>query len=111
MNVRVTKVNKPEILQLENSNYKDVIENHPHLASLTMLEKNDKDYLPVHLILGSGDFAKLKTETTPKIGKNLEDPVAELTKLGWVIYSPGDEDEVSHMNLIKSANEDYKELV
>ena len=111
MKVCVTKVDKPDILKLENPNYKDVIERHQHLAGVTMLEKSDKDYLPVHLILGSGDFAKLKTATAPKIGKTLEDPVAELTKLGWVIYSPGDEDETSHLNLIKSASEDYNELV
>ena len=88
MNVCVTKVNKPDILQLKNPHYEDLIMKHPHLAGVTMLEKSAKDFLPVHLILGSGDFAKLKTETTPKIGKHLEDPVAKLTKLGWVITHP-----------------------
>ena len=104
MKVCVNKVSKQEILQLENPRYNEVIERHEHLTGVSMIEESDKDYLPVHLILGSGDFAKLKTKTVPKIGKKPDDPVAELTKLGWIMYSSGVEDEVSRINFINSSN-------
>ena len=110
MNAIVTKVNKPDILQLENPRYGELIKQYEHLSDVNMLDTSTKESLPVHLILGSGDFAKLKTATTPKVGRNLNDPVAEYTKLGWVIYSPGDEDEVTHLNLIKSCRNDYEQL-
>ena len=104
MKVCASKVNKEEILQLENPCYKEVIKRHQHLKGVLMAETSDKDYLPVHLILGSGDFARLKTKTVPKIGSNPDDPVAELTKLGWVMYSSGVEDEVSRINFINTSN-------
>ena len=42
--------------------------------------------LPVYLILGTSECAKIKTETVPKMGKPGE-PIAELTRLGWTLVS------------------------
>ena len=46
-----------------------------------MNNQDKRGRLPVHLILGAGEYAKLKTESAPKIGEPGE-PVAELTKFG-----------------------------
>lgn len=52
-----------------------------------MEDKESKDILPVHLILGASDYAKIKTETAPRVGA-LGEPIGEKTKLGWTIMSP-----------------------
>ena len=90
MPVEVTKVDKGELLILENPKYQEVIERNPHLSGVVMNDVDTKSHLPVHIILGAGDFAKLKTESVPKIGEPGQ-PVAELTKFSWIIMSPGKE--------------------
>ena len=49
--------------------------------------------LPVHLILGASEYARIKMQTKPRVGKRGE-PVAELSSLGWTIMSPGKEAEL-----------------
>ena len=61
-----------------------------------MEDTNTKDSLPVHLILGASDHAKIKTETASRIGA-LGEPIGEKTKLGWTIMSPGKEVDLSTM--------------
>ena len=39
------------------------------------------------MILGVKDYIKIKTQERPRVGLPGE-PIAELTKLGWVILSP-----------------------
>ena len=90
MPVEVTKVNKGELLFLDNPNYEETIAKNPHLSGVVMNDRDKKSHLPVHLILSVGEYSKLKTESAPKIGEPGE-PVAELTKFGWIIMSPGKE--------------------
>ena len=52
-----------------------------------------KEQLLVHNILGASDFAKIKIEKSPWVGKTGEN-FAELTKMGWVTMSPGRESDV-----------------
>ena len=50
--------------------------------------KQELQELPVHVILGASEYAKLKTRSVPRVGKPGE-PIAELTYFGWTIMSPG----------------------
>ena len=110
MPVEVTKVDKGELLFLDNPNYEETIAKNPHLSGVVMNDPDKKSRLPVHLILGAGEYAKLKTESAPKIGEPGE-PVAELTKFGWVIMSPGKEPlDVTNMLLTQTSHVDYEEL-
>lgn len=86
--LEVTKVYKGEILFLDNPNYEEAIAKNPRLSGVVMNNQNKKSPLPVHLILGAEQYAKLTSESAPKIGQP-DEPVAELTKLGWIIMSPG----------------------
>ena len=53
-----------------------------HLKGLTMDDTYVKRELPVHLILDTSEYAQIKTETTPKIGKpGAELTIAELTEV------------------------------
>ena len=75
-----------------------------------MNDVDTKSHLPVHIILGAGDFAKLKTESVPKIGEPGQ-PVAELTKFGWIIMSPGKEPlDLTNLLLTQTSHVDYEEL-
>lgn len=74
-----------------------------------MNDRDEKPELPVHIILGASEYAKIKTETRPKIGRPGE-PVAELTKFGWTIMSPGKEVDLSNMFLMQTAAADFEQL-
>ena len=49
-----------------------------------MVDTNTKDELPIHLILGSSEYTQIKMSTFPRLGQKGE-PVAENTRLGWII--------------------------
>lgn len=108
--VEVTKVNKGELLFLANPRYQQLISRNAHLNGVDVVDHDTKDQLPVHIILGASEYAKLKTETAPKIGQPGQ-PVAELTRFGWTIISPGKEPvDLSNMLLCQTSHVDYEQL-
>lgn len=72
-----------------------------------MNDNYTKPSLPIHVVLGSGEYARIKTQTKPRIGQENE-PVAELTKLGWFIMSPGTEFDKNTMMLTQTSQTDYE---
>ena len=46
-----------------------MVATYDHLKGETMDDTDVKKELPVHLILGTSEYAQIKTETTPKIGE------------------------------------------
>ena len=110
MPVEVMKVDNGELLFFDNPKYEETIAKNPHLSGVVMNDQDKKSRLSVHLILSAGEYAKLKTESAQKIGEPGE-PVAELTKFGWVIMSPGKEPlDITNMLLTKTSRVDYEEL-
>ena len=109
MSTKLIKVDKPELLFLENPNYGNLIENYPHLKGVTIEDRDKKPKLPVHVVLGNGDYSRIKTETRPRVGKDME-PVAELTQLGWFLMSPGKEFDRKKMLLTQTNQLDYEQL-
>ena len=81
-----TKVDKGELLFLDNPRYQQILRENSHLNGVHIDDLDTKENLPIHLILGASEYAKLKTETAPKIGQ-----VWELPRFGWTIISPGKE--------------------
>ena len=90
MTVEVTKVDKGKLVSLNNPKYSELAQRYPHLKDVVMEDNDTEEQLPVHLILGAGEYAKLKTSAPAKIGTPGE-PVAELTQCSWTIMSPGKE--------------------
>ena len=90
--MKPTKVNKSELLAIDNPNYRAIINKNPHLImrGVYIHDEDEKARLPVHVVLGSGEYTRIKTETKPRIGQE-DTPIAELTKFGWFIMSPGKE--------------------
>ena len=69
-------MNNGILLSLENPWYKDVVEQYDDLRGVTMDDIDEKQDLPVHLILGTNEYKQIKTETTPKIRKPRQ-PIVE----------------------------------
>ena len=84
LDVSVTKIDKRELLLLENPHYEKVLAEHPHLRGVHMDDDDEKSQLPVHLILGANDFAKIRTGERLCVGRR-GDPVAEFTRFGWAL--------------------------
>ena len=109
LETEVKRVNRGVLLNLENPGYKDMVARYDHLKGATMDDTDVKKELPVHLILGTGEYAQIKTEPTPKIGKPGE-PIADLMTLGWIIMSPGSEPNLTNMFLTQTSAVDYDAL-
>ena len=109
MPVKFIKVDKSELLTIENPHYAQLIRDNAHLSGVEITDNDKKSQLPVHVILGSGEYARIKTESKPQVGNDSE-PVAELTKLGWFVMSPGAEVDCKTMVLTQTSQSDYEEL-
>ena len=109
MSSEVSCVDRPVLLTLPNPRYREVIANNPHLEGVEMDDVDSKPMLPVHMILGASDYSRVKTTTPAKVGDDGK-PVAEKTRLGWIIMSQGRETNHSYLMLTKSTPEDYMEL-
>ena len=109
MNVKMAKVEAPELLEINNPNYEKLIRDYSHLRPVVIDDTDTKDRLPIHLVLGNGEYARIKTSTKPLVGGDRE-PVAEKTKLGWFIMSPGIDLDRSSMLLTQTAHSDFERL-
>ena len=109
MKTQVSKVAKSVLLSIPNPGYADILSQNHHLRGVKMDDEDTKAELPIHLILGAGDYSRIKTTTKPKLGQPGQ-PTAELTFLGWTIMSAGGEVDFSNVYLTKSSAADYEEL-
>ncbi len=109
MHVNLTKVSKEESLFVDNPHYEDVIKKYPHLHGVEVIKDDVKAQLPIHVVLSSGDYARIKTDTRPRVGGEGQ-PIAEFTKLGWFVMSPGKEFNQTKMFLIQTTRTDYDDL-
>ena len=78
-----------------------------HLSDIIITGHDTKKDFPVHGILWAGDYTKIKTKERARVGKPGE-PIAELTRLGWVVISPGQKSGLT--NIIFSKIYNYKNL-
>ena len=109
LDVNATKVDKRELLLIENPKYKKVLQDYPHLRGVQIEDDDDKKFLPVHLILGANEFAKIRTGERLRVGHR-GDPVAEYTRFGWTLTSPGTETDFSKALLAVNSTADYERL-
>ena len=109
LEVEVTRVERGKLFMVENPHYPDIIKSFKHLEGVTIVDNDPKPFLPVHLILGASDYAAIKTAEPARVGE-LGEPVAEKTKFGWTLMSPGKELDHSKMLLTQTSYTDYEEL-
>ncbi len=109
LNVDVSKVDRYVLLSLKNPRYTEILHKYPHLQGVIMDDVDQKPELPVHLIIGAPEYARIKTDTKAKVGKPGE-PVGELTRYGWTLISPGSEIDTSNMFYARTSVADYDRL-
>lgn len=109
LEVNLTKVDKSELLFVENPQYENLLKKFEHLKEAKLNDTDTKTSLPIHVVLGSGEYARVKTQERPLIGKEGE-PIAEYTKLGWFVMSPGVELDEATMLLTQTSQSDYEDL-
>jgi hypothetical protein len=80
MKTQVSKVAKSVLLFIRNPGYADILSQNHHLRGVKMDNEDTKAELPIHLILGAGDYSRIKTTTKPKLGQPGQ-PIAELAFL------------------------------
>ena len=103
LNVDIHKAEKDIILVTVT-----LLQSYNHLRGVFIDDVDTKAELPVHIVPGASDFSKIKTNMPATIGKTGE-PVAELTKFGWMIMSPQQEDH-SNVYLTQPTTHDYEQL-
>ena len=107
--IEINKLEKEVLLELPNPNYPEIQKSYNHLKDIIINDTDTKKELPVHVILGAGDYTKMKTQERARVGQPGE-PIAELTKLGWVVISPEQETSVTKMLFSKTSVHDYENL-
>ena len=103
----MNKLDRPAITTLNNPRIADLKRKHPHLKGIHFVCEDKRDQHPVHLILGVGDIARIKT-TSCKTG-GPDEPIAGKITFGWTIMGPG-EIETNALYFIKTSQEDYRQL-
>ena len=93
-----TRVERAELLSVENFSYTEMIHRYQHLKGVKMEDTDGKSLLPVHVILGASYYAKITTREAQRPGA-IGEPVAEYTRFGWAILSPGSEADLDSMFL------------
>ena len=107
--VSVTKIDRREILTAENPNYPEVLAKYPHLKGVHIQETATKKELPIHIILGAGEYTKIKMAGYQRVGK-VGEPVAEQAKFGWTIMNSGGESGQGNIFLAQAVSSDYEQL-
>ena len=109
MDVNVTRVDKGDLLELDNPNYEHLLRTYKHLEGIQMVDNDHKPKLPVHLILGASHYMRIKTSEWPRVGE-ISDPVAEKTWFGWTIIAQGKEIDYTALLLTQTSQSEYKGL-
>ena len=74
--------------EIPNPKYSEIKKKYSHLSHIFITDHDTKKDLPVQVILGAGDYTKIKTQERARVGQ-LGEPITELTRIGWVVISPG----------------------
>ena len=109
MNIELSKVQKPQLMTIDNPNYAALVEKYSHLKGVKINDPDDRPQFPIHVVLGASEYATIKTSTAQRVGKPGQ-PVAERTLLGWTIMSPESEDVDHPILLTQSTSADYEQL-
>ena len=100
----VTQVDRGVIMNIPNAQYQDVLKKYSHLKGVKIIDEDTKKELPVQIILGASDYSRIKTSTGTRVG-NPGEPIAEYTRLRWILMSPGKVGEHESMMLTPSTED------
>ena len=104
----INKLEKSVLLELPNPEYQNLQNSHQHLKDIKVNDHNRKRELSVHVI-GLNDHTRIKTQEKRRVGL-LEEPIAELKTLDWVILWPGKENTSTNIVSTKASLYDYENV-
>ena len=67
INSPIYKVEKNTMLSLPNPKYKAILHQYKHLTGINMNNNDTKPEPPVHMILGTSDYARIKVPEMPRV--------------------------------------------
>ena len=111
--VECINAEKDVLTFLPNPNISELKKNHPRLRRLAFCEeKTTSDIMPVHIMLGVGDYQRIRTSEHPMLGHNFDrDPGAEFTMLGWTVFGGTPEsDKPEKQFLLQTGQEEFEKL-
>ena len=97
------------LLELPNTECQNLQNSYQHLKDIKINGHDKKLELPVHVILELNDYTRIKTQERPIVVLPGE-PIAELTKLVWVVLSPGKKNASTNTLFTKTSLHDYKNI-
>ena len=68
LETEVSKVDKPELMELSNPNYADLSDKYKYLNGVKFEDHETRAQIPIHLVLGVSDYSKIKTTAALKVG-------------------------------------------
>ena len=80
------------LLELPDPKYQNLQNSYQHLKDIKINDHDKKHELPVHVILWVNEYTRIKKK-----------PIAELTKLGWVMLSPGKENASTNISFTNTS--------
>ena len=80
------------LLELPDPKYQNLQNSYKHLKDIKINDHDKKHELPVHVILWVNEYTRIKKK-----------PIAELTKLGWVMLSPGKENASTNISFTNTS--------
>ena len=107
--LEMNRIERKVLLTIPNPHYSKVIAGNPHLHGIKIDDNDRKEILPIHAILGASEYALIKTQIPARVGE-MGKPVAEKTKLGWVIMSPGQGNVQTSLMMANNTQEDYMQM-
>ena len=69
-NSELNKLEREVCLTLPNPEYNEVLKKYPHLREVHMNDTDEKEQLPVHIVLGASNFARIQIEKNSTSRKN-----------------------------------------
>ena len=66
--IEINKLEKEVLQELPNPNYPDIQKSYNHLKDIIINDTDTKNDLPVHVILGTGDYRKLRLKGGLELG-------------------------------------------
>ena len=93
----LSKADKGTLLTIPKPRYVDAIAKYQHLKGEEIDDTDIKPELPIHVILVASEYAKIKTNSVPRVGEPGQQ-IAEFTSFSWTIMSPGAETNLSNVS-------------
>ena len=107
LDLKVSRLDRSAITTLANPRIKSLKIRYPYLEGLQFDNEDDKPNHPIHIILGAGDIARIKS--TELIYGTPGHPVAENALFGWTLIGQGEKS--SDINYFaNTVHEDYRQL-